>query len=126
MVEEKKVTKVEKPEKKTPKKEGVVNFAIIETGGKQYIVQSGDKIRVEKIEKPAKGNTIVFDSVLLISKNGKLAIGEPYVEGAKVKAEWLDEIRDRKIKNVKYKSKTRQYRRQGHRQTYTEVLIGDF
>ncbi|MBU1092041.1 50S ribosomal protein L21 [Patescibacteria group bacterium] len=113
-------------EDKKIKKETPVNFAVIETGGKQHLVQPGDKIRVEKLEKPQKGDVLVFESVLLVSKKGKLEIGNPYVKGAKIKGKWLAEIRDKKIKNVRYKSKTRQYRRQGHRQIHTQVLIGDF
>ncbi len=102
------------------------NFAVIETGGKQYLVKSGDKIKVEKLAKPAKGNTINFDKVLLTVKGDDVKIGKPYLAGAKIKAEWVAEKRAKKITNIKYKSKTRQSTKKGHRQTYTEVLIADF
>jgi len=109
---------------KTIKKED--NFAVIETGGKQYIVKPGDKIKIEKIEKPLKGNAISFDKVLLLTKGEDVKIGDPYIKGVKVKAEYLEEKRAKKVIILKYKSKTRQSTKKGHRQPYTEVLIGDF
>ena len=63
-------------------------YAVIETGGKQYRVQEGDKLFIEKLEVEA-GETIDFDNVLLVSKDGELAVGSPYVESAKVKASVL-------------------------------------
>lgn len=111
-------------QKTASKKEG--GFAVIETGGKQYLVKSEEKLRVEKIEKPKKGTAVFFDKVLLVAKGDDVKIGTPYVKGAKVKAEWLKEGRAKKITNVRYKSKTRQSVKKGHRQTYAEVVIGDF
>jgi len=101
-------------------------FAVMETGGKQYLVRPGDKIKIEKIKKPEKGTAVVFDKVLLLAKGKDIKIGTPYISGAKIKGEWLEEKRGKKVIIVKYKSKTRQKTKRGHRQTHTEVLIGDF
>ncbi|MBU1179270.1 50S ribosomal protein L21 [Patescibacteria group bacterium] len=101
-------------------------LAVIETGGKQYLVRPGDKIKIERLKKPEKGTTIVFDKVLLLAKNSDVKIGAPYLEGAKIKGEWLAEKKDKTVISMRYKSKTRQSRRQGHRQIHTEVIISDF
>ncbi|OGE79205.1 MAG: 50S ribosomal protein L21 [Candidatus Doudnabacteria bacterium RIFCSPHIGHO2_01_FULL_46_14] len=95
-------------------------FAIIETGGKQYLVSPKDKIRVEKLA--ADSDQIIFDKVLLVSdKDTK--IGSPFVAGAKVTAKVLKQGRDRKLRIFKYKSKVRYRRRIGHRQEFTELEI---
>ncbi len=101
-------------------------LAVIETGGKQYLVKPGDKIRIEKIEKPKRGNALIFDKVLLIVKGEDVKIGTPYLDKVKIKAEWVAEERAKKITNVRYKSKTRQSTKKGHRQFYTEIIISDF
>jgi large subunit ribosomal protein L21 len=100
------------------------DFAIIETGGKQYKVSAGQKIKVEKLA-PASGSQISFDNVLLRSTGGQLQIGAPHVAGAKVKAEIVGNGRGEKKIVFKYHSKTRQHKKKGHRQEYTEVSIGD-
>ncbi len=97
------------------------NFAIIETGGKQYKVASGEKVRVEKIA--SKDSAVVFDKVLLRSTDGRLEIGAPYIVGAKVHATVMGDMRDRKKIVFKYHSKTRQRKKKGHRQMHTEVVI---
>lgn len=125
MPEVKKTDKKTTPVKKTPIKKAD-KFAVIATGGKQYLVRKGDKLKVEKLEKPEKGSAIVFDKVLLTTKGEDVKIGAPYLEGVKVKAEWLAEKKAKKITNVKYKSKTREHTKSGHRQIHTEVSIGDF
>lgn len=122
----KKTVKKTAPKKETASPADRQGFAVIETGGKQYLVRPGDKVRVEKLGKPQKGTTVVFDKVLLVVEGGEVKIGTPYLKGAKIKAEWLKDGRNKKITNVKYKSKTRQGTKKGHRQIYTEVLIGDF
>lgn len=99
-------------------------FAVIETGGKQYLVKPNMKIRVEKL--PLSGDNIEFDKVLLVSKAGDVKIGTPYLSGVKITAGRLPDVRGKKIKIVRYKSKTRRARRKGHRQTYSEVIISDF
>lgn len=99
-------------------------FVIIETGGKQYWVSPGERIKVEKLSPPGEvGSEIVFDKVLLTSDEKDLKIGKPYVESAKVVGKVLNQGRARKIRILKYHSKTRYRRRKGHRQAYTEVEI---
>lgn len=96
-------------------------FAVIETGGKQYKVQPGTKIKVEKL--PTEGESFVFDKVLLVGEGEKVEIGKPYLQGAKVEAKVLRQARARKVIVFRYKSKTRQRKKKGHRQHFTEVEI---
>lgn len=97
-------------------------FAIIETGSKQYKVSKGDKIRVEKLL-GEPGATVVFDKVLLTADGEKIAVGAPYVANAKVEGKIKDQARAKKVIVFKYHSKTRQRKKKGHRQEYTEVEI---
>ena len=98
-------------------------YAIIQTGGKQYKVQVGDIIEVEKVGVEA-GNEVVFDQVLAVADdNGKLNIGTPMVEGAKVSAKVLDNFRAKKIVVFKMKRRKGYRRTQGHRQNLTRVEI---
>ena len=98
-------------------------YAIIQTGGKQYKVQVGDIIEVEKVGVEA-GNEVVFDQVLAVADdNGKLNIGTPMVEGAKVTAKVLDNFRAKKIVVFKMKRRKGYRRTQGHRQNLTRVEI---
>ena len=106
------------------KKQG--SMAVIETGGKQYLVKPGDVIRVEKIKKPEKDNDIFFEKILLLVKGGEINIGTPYLEKTKIPAKWLREIKGKKISHIRYHPKTRHIRRKGHRQTFSEVAIGNF
>lgn len=99
------------------------NFAIIETGGKQYMVSPGKTIKIEKVNKPDEGEFLYFDKVLLYY-NGKAAkIGKPYLPEIKVKAEWEKEAKAKKINILRYHSKTRHRRKKGHRQIYTQIKI---
>ena len=97
-------------------------YAIIETGGKQYKVNEGDIIFVEKLEKN-EGETVVFDCVKAISAGEKLEIGAPTVAGAKVTANVLKNGKAKKIYVMKYKSKKNEKKKIGHRQPYTKVQI---
>lgn len=97
-------------------------FAIIETGGKQYLVSPKSKIKVEKLPTPA-GQEVIFDKVLLVSDDQELKIGRPYLAGAKVVGRVLKQGRDRKIRILKYKPKVRYRRRKGHRQYFSEAEI---
>jgi len=97
-------------------------YAVIETGGKQYRVQEGDKLFIEKLEVEA-GETIDFDNVLLVSKDGELAVGSPYVESAKVKASVLANGKGPKVIVFKYKNKEGYRKKRGHRQPYTKIQI---
>ena len=96
-------------------------FAIIKTGGKQYIVHPGDKIKIEKLD-VAEGKEVVFSDVLLVADKD-VQIGMPYVSGYKVKAKVLVQGRGKKIIVYKYKPKKRYHKKQGHRQAYTEIEI---
>lgn len=108
-------------------------FAVIETGGKQYLVSEGDVVRVEKIkgEKNAKGEPSVlkegdkvsFDKVLLTDNGSTTQIGEPYLEGAKVAAEITKVGRAPKVTVIKYKAKSNYFKKRGHRQPFFEVKI---
>ncbi len=98
-------------------------FAIIETGGKQYKVSEGDVLNVEKLEK-GENNTITFDKVLLINDGTKTTIGTPYITGASLTAEFVADVRGKKVMIVKYKAKVRHKKINGHRQPYTQVKIG--
>lgn len=97
-------------------------IAVIKTGGKQYLVKPGDKLKVEKLDKK-EGETIVFSDVLLVEKSKKISIGTPVVKEAKVEAKILSHGRGDKIIVFKYKPKTRYARKIGHRQPYTEIEI---
>lgn len=99
-------------------------IAVIKTGGKQYKVKEGDKLKVEKLSGEKDGK-ITFDQVLLIAdKDGQnVKVGTPTVSGAKVEATVLAQGRAKKITVVKYKPKVRYYKKTGHRQAFTEVKI---
>lgn len=98
-------------------------YAIIETGGKQYKVQEGDIVFLEKLE--AEDDSVVtFDKVLAVSNEGVLNVGNPFVEGASVDAKVLGQGKGKKIIVFKYKPKKNYRRKQGHRQPYTKVQIG--
>lgn len=99
-----------------------MKFAVIETGGKQYRVSAGQKIKVEKLD-AAPGAAFVFDKVLFVADGEKVEIGVPYLAGAKVEADVLRQGRERKKIVFKYHSKTRYRKKKGHRQHFTEVLI---
>lgn len=99
-------------------------FAIIETGGKQYKVTVGDVLKVEKIPGEFNaGDKIVFDKVLLVDNGKDTTIGAPYISGAKVESLFQREGRNRTIKVVKYKAKSRYLKKNGHRQPFLEVKI---
>ncbi len=97
-------------------------FAVIRTGGKQYLVSPGDKIKIEKLDKE-EDKEINFTDVLLLEKNSKLEIGDPNVKGAKVVAKILKQDKAKKIIILKYKPKTRYKKKTGHRQPFTEIEI---
>ena len=106
-------------------------IAVIKTGGKQYLVSPGQKIKIEKIEKPSlsratagKGSQeIVFDEVLLLEKDGKIEIGNPLVKGVKVIGKVISQGKEKKKIVFKWKAKTRYKVKKGHRQPFTEVEI---
>jgi large subunit ribosomal protein L21 len=96
-------------------------YAVIKTGGKQYKVEEGDTIRVEKL--PAeKGDTVTFDTILLIGGD-EYVIGSPTVSGAQVSGQVVRQLKDKKIIVFKMKRRKRYRRKQGHRQELTELRI---
>lgn len=97
-------------------------FAVIKTGGKQYLVSPGQKLKVEKLETP-EGGGVLFDRVLLVSDGEKTEIGTPLVEGARVEARVLVQVRAKKVIVFRYHPKTRYRKKKGHRQHYTEVEV---
>ncbi len=96
-------------------------IAIIKTGGKQYIVKPGDKLKIEKLEEK-EGAKISFTDVLLVEKNKKVEIGNPLVK-AEVQAKVVSQGKGDKVIVFKYKAKKRYSRKIGHRQPYTEIEI---
>lgn len=101
-----------------------MDYAIIETGGKQYRVSPGQTITVEKIV-AEEGGTVELDRVLMLSQNDQVTVGTPTVDGAKVVAEVARQGRAGKIIVFKYKPKVRYSVKQGHRQSVTQLSIKD-
>ncbi|MBI5732563.1 50S ribosomal protein L21 [Candidatus Jorgensenbacteria bacterium] len=97
-------------------------FAIISTGGKQYKVVEGGKIKIEKLDSQ-EGESVVFDHVLLIADGEKATIGEPYLKNVKVEGKVLKQGRDGRKIVFRYHSKTRYRKKKTHRQPFTEVEI---
>jgi large subunit ribosomal protein L21 len=97
-------------------------YAIIEVGAKQYLVKKGDTITVEK-QASQIGKDITFDKVLLVSKEKKIEIGEPYLKEAKVQATVLGDIKDKKIVSFKYRRRKSSRWTKGHRQQLTQLKI---
>ena len=97
-------------------------LAVIKTGGKQYIVSPGDKIKIEKINKK-ENSEVAFNEVLLLEKGKKIEIGTPTIKGAKVIGKVLSQGKGKKVIIFKYKSKKRYKKKKGHRQPFTEVEI---
>ncbi len=97
-------------------------LAVIKTGGKQYLVEPGKKIVVEKINKN-EGEEVIFDQVLLVEKEGKIEIGRPLVEEAKVIGKVLAQKKGKKIVILKHRPRKRYKVKKGHRQKLTEIEI---
>ena len=97
-------------------------YAVIKTGGKQYRVQQGDVIFVEKIDAQAD-EAVTFEEVLLVGDGEQTKIGAPGVEGAKGEGKVLSQVKAKKVVVYKYKAKKNERKKQGHRQPYTKVQI---
>ncbi|MDB5083988.1 MAG: ribosomal protein [Bacilli bacterium] len=97
-------------------------YAIVETGGKQYKVQQGDVLYIEKLE-AEEGASVNFDKVLIISKDDGVVVGSPLIQGASVSAKVVSHGKAKKIIVFKYKAKKNYHKKQGHRQPYTKVEI---
>ncbi len=97
-------------------------LAVIKTGGKQYLVKKGDKIKVEKLE-AEEGETVVFSEILFLGDENKVNIGNPLIKGAKVEGKVLKQGKSEKVWGIKHKPKKRYKVKFGHRQPFTEVEI---
>ena len=97
-------------------------YAIIETGGKQYKVENGDRVVVEKLN-VADGEAVVFDKVLVLADEAGVKVGTPYVEGVTVEGTAVETGKGKKVVIFKYKAKKDYRKKQGHRQPYTMVEI---
>jgi len=97
-------------------------FAVIVSGGKQYRVQEGQTLKLEKLPAEA-GSSIEFDRVLLVGNGDDIKVGAPVVEGAKVAAEVVGHGRGDKVTIIKFRRRKHHMKRQGHRQWFTEVKI---
>lgn len=126
----KKATGAAKPKKAAAKKVAPkktvtdMDFAVIETGGKQYLVGVGDVVDVELLDGDHnEGDEVVFDKVLMSDDGKDATIGMPYIDGAKVKGKFIGEKKGKKLSIIRYKAKSNRDRKLGHRQKYARVEI---
>ncbi|MFT7327924.1 MAG: large subunit ribosomal protein L21 [Crocinitomicaceae bacterium] len=99
-------------------------FAIIETGAKQYRVSEGDIITIEKLEGDFnQGDEIVFGNVLMTDDGSVANIGTPFLDGAKVTGELVEAGRAKKVTVIRYKAKSRYFKKKGHRQPFMKVRV---
>lgn len=101
-----------------------MRYAILESGGKQYVAREGETIEVDRLPLEI-GKPVEFDQVLLAVNDGEVLVGDPLVKGAAVKAQVIDQIKAKKIIVFKYVPKQRYRRKAGHRQKYTRVLVDE-
>jgi large subunit ribosomal protein L21 len=99
-------------------------YAVIQTGGKQYRVEPGQTLSVEKLP-GERGDTVELNDVLLVAGEDKVSVGQPRVEGAKVTAEIVEQGKDKKVTVYKFQRRKNYRRRYGHRQLYTSIKIGE-
>lgn len=97
-------------------------WAVVRSGAKQYKVEEGSEVTVEKLG-INKDDSVSFDEILLLVKDGKIELGKPLVDKIKVKGKVLENFKDKKVKVIKFKSKSRYLKTQGHRQSKAKVLI---
>ncbi|MFH1947246.1 MAG: 50S ribosomal protein L21 [Candidatus Magasanikbacteria bacterium] len=99
-------------------------FAVIETGGKQYLIKTGDTLKIEKLDTET-GKEVIFDKVLLLAKEDgtDVKIGTPYLDGVSIAADVEEQGRSKKIRVVKFKRKVRYKRVHGHRQHFTKIKV---
>lgn len=97
-------------------------YAIIETGGKQYKVEEGQVINIEKLEAQV-GDEVIFDKVLAVNTGDNLKVGTPLIKGAKATAKVVRQDKHKKIIVFKYKAKKNYRKKTGHRQSYTQVKV---
>lgn len=117
---------------KTKKTPTAKEFAVIETGGKQYMVSEGQTLKIEKLKGAlgkegyasyAVGDKVEFTNVLLVDNGSDTTIGMPFIDGAKVSAEITKIARAPKVTVIKYKAKSNYFKKRGHKQPYMEVKI---
>ncbi|MCA9363929.1 50S ribosomal protein L21 [Candidatus Kaiserbacteria bacterium] len=109
--------------KKAAAAEQKQEFAVIETGGKQYVVSVGDIVDVELLGDLKEGDVVEFDKVLMTDNGTDTTIGTPYIDGAKVMATFQSEKKGKKLSIIRYKAKSNRHRKLGHRQRYAQVKI---
>lgn len=97
-------------------------YAVVATGGKQYKVQEGDVLRIEKLAGQV-GDQVAFDQVLMVGEGENVRIGQPLIDGASVKASIVEQGKSKKILVFKFKRRKRYRRKQGHRQQFTAIKI---
>ncbi len=97
-------------------------YAVVVTGGKQYRVEQGSKVRVEKLPGEA-GGTVTLDQVSMVGDGSDIKVGTPTVDGASVTAEIVGQGRGKKVEIIKFRRRKHHMKRQGHRQAYTELKI---
>ena len=97
-------------------------YAVIQTGGKQYRVEQGATLKIEKLEL-GTGDSIEFDKVLMVQSDDVVKVGQPFVEGGKVTATVVSQGRHKKVKIIKFRRRKHHMKQMGHRQYYTEVQI---
>lgn len=102
-----------------------MKFAVIKTGGKQYFVESGTVLKVEKLPELEEGTKVVFNEVLLMGDDKGITIGTPFIEKASIEATHEGNGRNKKVVVIRYKSKTRQMKKKGHKQHFSKVKIGE-
>ncbi|MFM2414553.1 MAG: hypothetical protein RI911_246 [Candidatus Parcubacteria bacterium] len=98
------------------------SLAVIATGGKQYVVHEGSVVSIEKLDGVKEGDSVTFDQVLLVD-NGSAKVGMPTIAGAKVTAKVTEVGRAKKIEIVRYRQKSRYFKKNGHRQPFVKVEI---
>jgi len=97
-------------------------YAVIQTGGKQYRVEEGTTLKIEKLEL-GMGDSIEFDNVLMVQSDDAVKIGQPYVDGSKVTATVVAQGRHKKVKIIKFRRRKHHMKQMGHRQYYTEIQV---
>ena len=99
-------------------------YALVDIKGKQYKAEKGATLQVDKLDRE-KGESVEFDSVLMVGGTEKVKVGNPYVKGVKIQAVLEDQIKDKKIVVYKYKRRKRYHKKQGHRQQYSIIRVED-
>jgi large subunit ribosomal protein L21 len=97
-------------------------YAVIQTGGKQYRVEEGTTLKIEKLEL-GMGDSVEFDNVLMVQTGDAVKVGQPYVDGSKVTATVIAQGRHKKVKIIKFRRRKHHMKQMGHRQYYTEIQV---